>query len=274
MILLQISNMTDTLRQLLNQFIAFAPNLFSAIVLTIIGLIIAKILSRVITKFLEKIQLDRFGEKLNEIDLIAKSNMDFKLSGLFGKVIYYFVLIFFLVAAADVLNMEAISELVIGLFNLIPKLIVGLIILIFGVLLSEAIRSLVYTTLASLGLPSAKIIAMVLFYFLFINVIIVAIAQAEINTAFLEQNLSIVIAGAVLAFAIGYGFASKDVVSNFLATFYAKDKVSIGDIVTIDGEKGEVIDIDRNSVTIETDDRQIIYPLKVLMTEKVSIHKS
>lgn len=271
---IQIGNMTDTINQMINQFISFAPNLFSAIVILIVGLIISKFVASVTRRFLVKIQVDKFGEKLNEIELIQKSNLTIKLSAVFSKFIYYFLLVFFLVAASDVLNMAAISELVLGLFNLIPKLIVGLIIFIFGMLIAEGIRSVVQTTLTSLGIPSAKIIASVLFYFLFINVIISAIAQAEINTAFLEQNLSIIIGGAVLAFAIGYGLASKDVLANFLSSFYAKDKVEIGDVVTIDNEKGEVIAMDRNSVTIEADDRLIIYPLKVLLNEKVSIHKN
>ena len=112
-----------------------------------------------------------------------------------------------------------------------------------------------------------------LFYFLFINVVISAIAQAEINTAFLEQNISIVIGGAIFAFAIGYGMASKDSVSNFLASFYANGKVAIGDVVELDNVKGEIINMDKNSVTILSDDRHIVYPLKTLLNEKISIYK-
>ena len=138
-----------------------------------------------------------------------------------------------MVGAAELLQMPAISNLVSGFFNLIPKLMVGFIILVFGILLSDAIRGIVETTLTSLGLPSAKMISSFLFYFLFINVVISAIAQAEINTAFLEQNISIVIGGGILSFAIGYGMASKDSVSNFLASFYANGKVAIGDLSLI-----------------------------------------
>ena len=155
-----------------------------------------------------------------------------------------------MVGAAELLQMPAISNLVSGFFNLIPKLMVGFIILVFGILLSDAIRGIVETTLTSLGLPSAKMISSFLFYFLFINVVISAIAQAEINTAFLEQNISIVIGGGILAFAIGYGMASKDSVSNFLASFYANGKVAIGDVVELDNVKGEIINMDKNSVTI------------------------
>lgn len=274
MLLLQIGNMSATVEKFLDPLISYAPNVISAIALIIIGQIISKFLAGMVRRLLVKIKIDRFGEKLNEIEMVEKSNMTIKLSTIFGKIIYYFLFVFFLVAATDVLNMAAISELVLGLFNLIPKLIVGFIILVFGMILSEGIRKLVETTLTSLGLPSAKIIASVLFYFLLINVIVSAIAQAEINTAFLEQNISIIIAGAVLAFAIGYGLASKDVVANFLSSYYSKDKVHLGDTITIDNDTGEVVDITRNSFTIDTGKSLVVFPLKTLLTKKVSILKS
>ncbi len=274
MILMQIGNMTETVEKFLDPLISYTPNIISAIALVLIGRFISKLIAGMVKRILVKIKIDRFGEKLNEIDMVEKANMEIKLSSIFGKIVYYFLFVFFLVAATDVLNMAAISELVLGLFNLIPKLIVGFIILIFGLLLSEGIRKLVETTLISLGLPSAKIIASVLFYFLLINVIVSAVAQAEINTAFLEQNISIIIAGAVLAFAIGYGLASREVVANFLSFFYSKDKVQIGDVITIDGDKGKVTDISRNSFTVDTGDRMVVYPLKMLMTEKIAIHKN
>ena len=273
MLLVDLNIMTNSLQNLWNDFVSFILNFVGALTFFLIGYIVAKVVSKIVIKFLKKIQIDRFGDKLSEIEIFKKTNVEIKLSKIFGKIIYYFLLLFFLVAAADVLNMPAISGLVTGLFQFIPKLIVGFIILIFGILLADGIRGLVETTLTSLGLPSAKMISSFLFYFLFINVVISAIAQAEINTAFLEQNISIVIGGGILAFAIGYGLASKDSVGNFLATFYTKDKVKIGDIIGIEDVKGEIIAMDRNSVTIYTDDRHIVYPLKKLLNERISIYK-
>ena len=265
--------MTSTLEQLISQIVAFTPKFMGALVILIFGIIIAKIVAGFIRKVLTKIKIDRFGEKLNEIEFIRKSNFNIKLSVIFSKFIYYFLFVFFLVAAADVLAMPAISDLVLGLFNLIPKLIVAFVFLIFGTLLAELIRSLMEATLMSLGISSAKIISNFIFYFLFINVVILAIAQAEINTEFLEQNISIIIGGGVLAFAIGYGLASKDVVANFLSSLYTKDKVKIGDIIEIDGDKGQVTELDKTSVTISTSEKKVIYPLKYLLNEKVSIYR-
>lgn len=270
--MLFFADITTVLQDLAGQFIQVVPRLFSSLVLIIVGLIIAKIASNILRKFLEKIQIDKLGEKLNEIEVVSKANLDIKFSGLFSKILYYFLALFFMVAATDVLGMPAVSDTVKGIFNFIPNIIVALIILIIGLLFADAIRKIVQTTCESIGIPSAKLISSFLFYFLFINIVVSALTQAKINTAFLSQNLSLLIGGVILAFAIGYGFASKDVVSNFLASFYSKGKFNIGDIITVDGDKGEVVDLDKTTLTISKGDSKIIYPLSHLTSNKIEIH--
>jgi len=266
--------LSDTFNKLLEQASQFLPRLIGAIVMVILGLIIARIIARVVKKILEKIKIDSFGQKLNDIDFINKANIDIKISAIVAKFFYYIILLFFLIFAADILQMESISQLVVDMFNFLPKLLVAFVFLIFGTLLAELIRSVIEATLGSLGIPSSKIIGTFLFYFLFINVVILAIEQAEINTTFLQQNISIIIAGGVLAFAIGYGLASRDVVSNFLSSLYTKDKVSVGDIIEIGDQRGQVTMLDKTSITIATPDKRVIFPLKHLLNEKVAIYSS
>ena len=263
----------NSLVQMGQQFLDAFPRVFTAIIIILAGMLIARLVSKTIRKLLEKIGVDKIGDKLNEIEMIQKSNFDIKLSKLFSRVFYYVLMLFFLVAAADVLAMPAVSQLVTDIFNFVPNLIVALIVLILGLLLSEAVKNLVYTTLKSLAVPSAKIISGFLFYFLLINVLVSALTQAGINIEFLSQNLTVLIGGGVLAFGIGYGLASRDVIANFMASFYSKDKVKLGDMVTIDGVEGEIVDIDRTSITINTETSQVIMPLSKMTSGNIEIHK-
>ena len=57
----------------------------------------------------------------------------------------------------------------------------------------------------------------------------------------------VVAAGAVGAFAFGYGLASKGMMTNLLASFYAKGKFIVGDTITVDGTKGQIVEIDNVS---------------------------
>lgn len=98
-----------------------------------------------------------------------------------------------------------------------------------------------------------------------------ALGQAKINTEFIQSNLTVIIGGGVLAFSFGYGFASRDMMANFIASFYSKSKVKIGDRIRIEEVEGEVVGIDNTSITVKGNDRQIIIPLSKLTSENVEI---
>ncbi|NNE26980.1 MAG: mechanosensitive ion channel [Saprospiraceae bacterium] len=266
---------SNALQELITKFVSGVPNFVMAVVVALVGIIVSKIVSKIVKKFLIKIKIDKLGDKLNEIEFIEKSNFTIKLSTVFSKVVYYFLVLFFLVAASDVLKMPAVSNLVIGIFNLIPHLIVAGIILILGTLLADAIRGISQTGMESLGIPSARMIANFVFYFLFINVVISAMTQAKINTEFLAQNISLIIGGLVLAVAIGYGLASKESMANFLASYYSRGKFEVGDTITIDDTTGRVVSMDKSCVTIVNEaGHKVIFPLSKISQSKIEIHNN
>ncbi|MCB9272768.1 MAG: mechanosensitive ion channel [Lewinellaceae bacterium] len=259
------------LQDLLGQFLSVIPNLLGALAIFIIGVIVAKMVAKVTRRLLVAIGADKLAERLNEIEIVYKSNIRVIPSTLLSKVAYYFLLFIFVVAATDVLNMPAISSLMGDILNYVPILLSAMAVFVIGLLLSDFLKNVVKTTCESLGIPAANMIANVVFYFLFLNVAMIALSQARIDTNFIQDNLSILFAGVVLAFAIGYGFASRNIVSNFLASFYNKGKVKTGDIVAIGGVKGKVIDIDSATLTLDVDGHEVMIPLNKLATENVEV---
>ena len=257
---------------LLKQFIDAVPRVLTAIVILIIGIIIAKIIAGIIRRLLEKVQVDKLGDKLTEIDIVEKSNIKIKISKIISKFVYYIMVLFFMIASAEALGMPAISDLVKDIINFIPNLIVAIIMLILGLLVAEVLKNIVLTALKSLGIPSANMIASFVFYFILITVFVSALRQAAIETNFLETNLSILIGGVVFAFAIGYGLASKDLLKNIISSFYNKGRLSVGDRISVDDVSGEIIEIDNTTVTIRSNDRRIVYPLSHVLGNKLTIH--
>lgn len=104
---------------------------------------------------------------------------------------------------------------------------------------------------------------------MFIMIAISALEQAQMNTDFIKSNLSLILGGVVIAFGLGYGLASKDVVSSFLSSVYNRGKFEVGDIIQIGSVKGKVVQIDTTSITIYDGQKRIIVPMSRFTTEEV-----
>lgn len=163
------------------------PKFVTAAIILIIGYIIARMVMKIVTKAIEKSGINKLGDQLNNIDILAKNNITVKLSTILGKILYYCILLVFVMTAVGALDMPVLAELIQNFIVFVPNLIAAFIILLGGLLLADTIKNVVFATCKSLGMPSANIIASFVFYFIFVNVIIVALSQAKINTEFLHK---------------------------------------------------------------------------------------
>ncbi|MEM7103456.1 MAG: mechanosensitive ion channel domain-containing protein [Bacteroidota bacterium] len=259
----------ELLLELLSQFLASVPKIAAALALLIVGWILAKLISAAIKRLLVAINVDKLGDKLNEIDLIEKSPVNVVFSAAIAKIFYYIILLVFFIAASDALGLAVVSELIADLIGYLPKLVLAILMLVVGLLVANFIKNIVATACKSLQVPGGKVIAGFIFYFLFINIFLSAMEQAEINVDFLSSNLSLLFGGIVLAFAVGYGFASRDMMANLLASIYSKDKFKVGDVIKVGEVKGTIVRLDASSVTIETSKNQTIIPLSQLANDIV-----
>jgi Mechanosensitive ion channel/Conserved TM helix len=266
----------DEIRQaLLDMFFGMVgaiPKIITALILIVVGSIVAKAIRSILTNALTKMAVDTFGNKINDIDILAKNNIQIKLSAVIGKIVYFMIMLIFVMAAVGSLDMPVLAELIKDFIKFVPNLIAAFVILIAGILLADTLKNVVTSTCKSLGMSSANIIGSVVFYFIMINILIVALTQAGINAGFFAQNISIIVGGCVLAFSIGYGFASKDLVASFLASYYTKDKINIGDKISINNITGTVIAIDKSSVVVDSGDRDVIIPLNKILNDNIEIY--
>jgi hypothetical protein len=261
----------NTFQTLINQFVEFVPSLLGAIVIMAIGVGFARIVALVTKRVLDRVGFDKIGNRLNEINIIKQLKTEIKLSEIVAKVLYYFILLVFIKAATEKLGVAAISEMVASLINFIPKLIAAAIMLQVGVLVADALRSAVLNLCNSFNIASGRLLSMIVFTFFLIITIISALGQAGINTELLESSFNLIIGGVIFAFAVGYGFASRDVMANILSSFYTKNKYQEGQIIQVDDTKGEIIKIDTLSLTLRTGTTTTVIPLQALQAKKVEV---
>lgn len=257
--------------ELLARFSEAAPKLLFALLILVLGRIIAGTLRRVVRRVLASLQVDRLAERLNDIDLVQRTGMKIQVSAVVAQMLYYVLMLGFIIFATDMLGIPAITDMVRDLINYLPALFSAFVLFLLGLFLADMIRGVALTTLQSMGIPSAKMISTAVFYFLFITIAVSALSQAKISTGFIASNLTVLIGALALAFAIGYGFAARDLVANYLAGHYNRNKVRIGDDISIGGVRGKVVMIDSTSLILQTPERAIIVPMSKMTRENVEV---
>ena len=257
------------LTQLLNQVIAFVPNLFGALLILGIGYVVTRVVTTALKRLLKLVGLDRLGARLQRIDVIESSGVEISLSTVVAQLIYYFLMLVILVAATDVLGLEVVSDLVSQAIAYVPNLVAAIVILVIGAIVADVLRGVTVVTCRSVGIPSAGLIGSIVFWFVFVAILVTALSQAQLETEFVVINLSILLAGLALAFALAYGLAARPLMAGFLAQFYNRGKVLVGDRVRIGETEGRIVSIDRASLTLEGGGQTAIVPLSKLQTETV-----
>ncbi len=246
------------------------PKLILILILLLIGWMVGKLIKRLVTKALTILKLDTAMDKLELSPLLGQLGIK-STAKFLGVVVYWMIMLIVLLTVTEILNMAILTNGVAAILAYIPQLLISLVIFLFGMFIANMIKNVVYNATNSIGLSGARVISNIVYYVLFIFIAIMAINQTGIDTSIITSNLTMILGAMLLAFAVSYGIASRNIMANMLSSFYKKDKFKKGMRIRVSDVEGVVSDIDSLSITIDTGDRRVILPTKVLIDEKVEI---
>jgi len=249
------------------------PNIIGALFLIILGWIVAKILNFIVRKALKVARFDKAAEKINAQEMLAKFNIESTASQLIGKFMYWVIILFFFVTASDTLGWTVVSESIGSLLSYLPKLFSAIVIFVIGFYIATFVKQGLKGILESLTVASANIISSFAFYIILVIISLTALDQAEVDTSILTSNVTIIVGGIILAFAVSFGIGSKDVLANILSSFYTKRNFETGQFIELHDVKGTIDKIDNISCIIKTAEGTTVIPVKRLLTENVHIKK-
>jgi len=239
---------------LLNKTIGFLPNLISAIVLLVIGWMVAKALAFAISKFLEKVGFQKVMDKAGITSVLDKGGVSIKGSQIFGKLFYWIIFLLFLNSALDSLQLTSVTMAINELFNFIPRIIAGLLILVFGLYLGKIISDAVRKASDAAGLAFSGLLASAAYMIATVFMVLIAISQIGINVAPIFDNITLLIAGFVGILILALGLGGKSIASNLLSSYYARKNFKVGDHVTVGGVSGEIVAIDNIYIKVKSGD--------------------
>lgn len=236
----------------------FIPNLFGALVVVILGFLVAKLLDTLLSKLLAKFGLDRLMAGTGLTKLLGRGGLKVPISTLIGKIVYWFVLLIFLVSAAESLGLERVSATLDMLALYLPKVFGAALILLAGVLLAQVANGLVRGAAEGVGLEYAAGLGRIVQGLVIIISISVAISQLEVKTDLLNHVIVIGLITVGLAVALAMGLGSREIAGQILAGIYVRELFQVGQQVRIGEVEGHIEEIGTVKTVILTDDDELV----------------
>lgn len=258
--------------QIWEKIAAVTPNVLAAITLLIVGHFIGKFLSMAISRLLQRIGLDRLGEKAGLSDMAERSGLNMTVSGIFGKILYWLIFLTFIISAADALGLGRVSATIDDFVMYLPKVIGAFLVLVIGLFGAQVVRSIVEAALGSINLGYEKAVGGLVYAIIVIVVVSLSIGQLEVETALLNQVISILLMACAAAVALAMGLGTRDVAGNIVAGVYARDLFEPGQHIKLDNLSGEIVEVTSTNIIVDIGEgRRVSIPNRRLLDEQVEV---
>ena len=212
-----------SLSNALNSFLVAIPLVIGALIIILVGWLIAGVLARLTTEVLRRVGADRlFAEHGGRV--YGDRSRDFKPSVVGGELVKWLVRLIFLVAAANVLGLTQVSELLNDVLLWIPNLIVAAIILLVAPLLARFVRSTIEVGAGEMGFTNASLLGRIAEIAIVAFAVIIAINQIGIAANLVNALFFGIVAALALAFGLAFGLGGRDVAAQLTQSWYEQSQ--------------------------------------------------
>jgi len=194
----------------------YLPNIIGAFVVLVVGLIVAAGLGALVEKILEGIRLDMILEKVGLKPIFERAGIKLRAAYFFGKLVYWFVIVAFLLAVADSLQLYALSQFLTSILNYLPNVIAAVLIMLAALVLAHFLRKLVTASVMSAKLHSGPFLGTVTWWAIVVFGFLTALTQLNIASAIIQTIVTGFIAMLALAGGLAFGLGGKDYANHLL----------------------------------------------------------
>jgi len=206
----QIDTFLSSLNQFWQQVAAFFPKLLAVIVIIFFGWLLAKVARIAIKRFLKWVKFDQFSGKSGLESYLKNDEFDVSLSGIISQIVFWLVILLFVITGANTLGLTEMAVMLHQLANYLPKIIVAIVVLIFGTLLGRFVNRLVFAWLHSIKFEGSLAVSTSAEYLVQIFSLFVALEQLDIGTQLITALFIIMFGAVFLALAIAFGLGGKE----------------------------------------------------------------
>jgi hypothetical protein len=195
----------EFLEQTLADIVAFLPRLVGALVVLAIGWVVGVAVGKLVANLTDRVELDRLVMDTPLGRVLGGSEQ--AVSRSIGKLGAWFVYALAILAAADVLAIELLSEWIATAVSYLPAFVAGLLVIMIGFVVADFIGDAITRTRAATETAYTTWFASGTRMFLYFTAIVIGLDTMGIDVAILYLFAQALAWGLAAAVALGAGIA-------------------------------------------------------------------
>jgi hypothetical protein len=220
----------------LNNFIAAIPAIIGALLILLIGWILSNILAAIADRVLEAVGADRLYAEHGGQQVYGEAVGRVVPSDIGRELVRWFVRLVFLVAAANVLGLTQISQLLNQVILWIPNLIVAAVILLVAPLIGRFLRGLIEVGAGQMGFSNASLLGRIAEIAIIAFAVLIAINQIGVAANLVNILFMGIVAALAIAFGLAFGLGGRDVAAELTRSWYDSSQRTAGRVRAATGE--------------------------------------
>jgi len=218
-----ITELTQALQELARGFAHYLPRLIVMLIIAFLGCVVAYLLKVLVRSILRLTKFSKLSENAGATQLLNQAALPSS-TELLSRFVFWVAWVGFILLGLSVLEIAGLREYISRFFLFLPRLLVALVILFFGLLAASFFSRAALLAAVNANFRSSRLLSILVR--IIISIFAVSMVFEVLGVA--EETMQIAFGtafGAVmLGLAIAFGIGGKDLAREFLEKKFATEK--------------------------------------------------
>lgn len=205
-------------------FLIFIPKLLGALIIFVIGWFIAIGIGRLVAEILVRLKFNQIFERTGWKDALEKAELKVNPAEFIGAIFKWILVIVFLSAAVDVLELSQFAVLLNRLIGWLPNLIVAVAIFVVAIIVADIIEKVVRASVKKIGVDYVGFFGTTSRWGIYIFAGLAILAQLGVASAIINAVVFGFVGMLALALGLAFGLGGKDAAAKIIEEL--REKIS------------------------------------------------
>ena len=210
-----IGELIQALHDMAREFAHFLPRIVVMLILALVGWVIAYFVKVVLRSLLRLVKFDKLSENAGASQLLSKAALP-SATEMVSRFVFWVAWLGFILLGVNVLGILGLQEQIARFFLFVPRLLVALLVLFFGLLAASFFSRAALLAAVNANMPSPRVLSLAVRTIIIVFVLSVAFEELGLAETTMLVAFGLAFGALMLGLAIAFGIGGKDLAQRFL----------------------------------------------------------